>query len=56
VLQKCALLRPARIRALPVAGVYWSDWASEERLVDSLKKTGYFDRLKKTAADRAQLG
>ena len=56
VLQKCALLRPARIRALPVEGVYWSDWASEERLVDSLKKTGYFDRLKKTAADRAQLG
>jgi hypothetical protein len=45
--KKCAALRPARIRALPVAGVFWSDWRSEERIVESLKRTGYFDRLKK---------
>jgi mannose-1-phosphate guanylyltransferase len=56
VLQKCAALRPARIRALPVAGVFWSDWRSEERIVESLKRTGYFDRLKKTDDNRAQLG
>jgi mannose-1-phosphate guanylyltransferase len=56
VLQKCASLTPARIRALPVAGVFWSDWGSEERLVESLKRTGYFDRLKKTDDTRAQLG
>jgi mannose-1-phosphate guanylyltransferase len=56
VLQKCAQLKPARIRALPIAGVFWSDWGSEARLVDSLKRTGYFDRLKKTDDNRAQLG
>lgn len=56
VLQKCAALRPARIRVLPVAGVFWSDWGSEERLVESLKRNGYFDRLKKTDDNRAQLG
>jgi mannose-1-phosphate guanylyltransferase len=56
VLQKCAQLKPARIRALPVAGVFWSDWGSEGRLVESLKRTGYFDRLKKTDDNRAQLG
>jgi mannose-1-phosphate guanylyltransferase len=56
VLQKCAQLKPARIRALPVAGVFWSDWGSEARLVDSLKRTGYFDRLKKTDDNRAQMG
>jgi mannose-1-phosphate guanylyltransferase len=56
VLQKCASLRPARIRALPVAGVFWSDWGSEGRLVESLKRTGYFDRLKKTDDNRSQLG
>ena len=57
VLQKCALLRPPRIRVLPVGGVFWSDWASEPRVIESLKKTGYLDRLKKTAdVNTMQLG
>ncbi|HTM09548.1 MAG TPA: sugar phosphate nucleotidyltransferase [Verrucomicrobiae bacterium] len=56
VLHKCAALRPARIRVLPVSGVFWSDWGSEARIADSLKQTGYFDRLKKTADTGVPLG
>ena len=56
VLQKCAPVKPARVRALPVGGVFWSDWGTEQRVVDSLKQTGYFDRLKKTADTGAPLG
>ena len=55
VLQKCALASP-RVRVLPVSGVFWSDWGSEPRVVESLKINGYFDRLKITADKRAQLG
>jgi hypothetical protein len=55
VLQKCALASP-RVRVVPVSGVFWSDWGSEPRVIDSLKTSGYFDRLKITADKRAQLG
>ncbi|HEY6198732.1 MAG TPA: sugar phosphate nucleotidyltransferase [Candidatus Binatia bacterium] len=55
VLQKCALANP-RVRVLPVSGVFWSDWGSEPRVVESLKMSGYFDRLQITADKRAQLG
>jgi mannose-1-phosphate guanylyltransferase len=55
VLQKCALASP-RVRVVPVSGVFWSDWGSEPRVIDSLKTNGYFDRLKITADKRAQLG
>jgi mannose-1-phosphate guanylyltransferase len=56
VLQAAALEDPARIRVLPVAGVFWSDWRSEARIVDSLKRTGYFDRLKKNADNTVRVG
>ncbi len=36
---------PSRLVVLPVWHVLWSDWGSEERVVDILKKTGYLDRL-----------
>jgi mannose-1-phosphate guanylyltransferase len=55
VLQKCALASP-RVRVVPVSGVFWSDWGSEPRVVESLKTNGYFDRLKITADKSAQLG
>jgi mannose-1-phosphate guanylyltransferase len=55
VLQKCALASP-HVRVVPVSGVFWSDWGSEPRVIESLKTNGYFDRLKITADKRAQLG
>ena len=56
VLQAAVLANPASVRVLPISGVFWSDWRTEVRIVDSLKKTGYFDRLKKTADNTARLG
>lgn len=55
VLQKSALAS-RRVRVLPLAGVGWSDWGSEPRLLQSLKSNGYFDRLTKTTAKHVQPG
>lgn len=56
VLERCALLNPAQVSVLPVAGVFWSDWGSEPRILNSLKKTGYLGRLQKTADNRLPAG
>jgi len=32
---------PLRLAVMPVHGVFWSDWGSEQRLVAGLEKTGY---------------
>ena len=45
VLQPLALVRPSCLSVLPVAGVFWSDWGSKSRIVNSLKKTGHLNRL-----------
>ncbi|HEX9443490.1 MAG TPA: sugar phosphate nucleotidyltransferase [Candidatus Binatia bacterium] len=56
VLERSALLNPGQVYVLPVAGVFWSDWGSEPRILNSLKKTGYLNRLQKTADGRLPLG
>jgi mannose-1-phosphate guanylyltransferase len=45
VLEALALLRPLCLSALPVAGVFWSDWDTEHRIFRSLKRVGYLNRL-----------
>jgi mannose-1-phosphate guanylyltransferase len=56
VLQRCALSSPAQIRVVPLSGVLWSDWSSAPRIIESLKTTGYIDRLTKTPNHRLQVG
>jgi mannose-1-phosphate guanylyltransferase len=45
VMEALPLLNPSRASVLPVSGVLWSDWGSEDRIVGALKKTGYLERL-----------
>jgi hypothetical protein len=33
------------LTVLPVRGVFWSDWGSEERIASVLQHTGYAERL-----------
>jgi mannose-1-phosphate guanylyltransferase len=39
------LRRPSQLLVLPLRGVYWSDWGSEQRIMNVLGKTGYLGRL-----------
>ncbi|MBI4488930.1 MAG: NTP transferase domain-containing protein [Deltaproteobacteria bacterium] len=45
LLEKLPLHHRSCLSVLPVSGVFWSDWGSEDRLVSDLKKTGYIERL-----------
>lgn len=45
LLEILALQDPAPLSVLPVRGVLWSDWGSEERIRRVLEKTGRPDRL-----------
>ncbi len=38
LLEPAAAERPSRLRAMPVQGVQWSDWGSEERVLASLRE------------------
>jgi len=46
LLESLAAQRPCPVLVLPVHGVYWSDWGSEERIVTVLGKIGCLARLK----------
>ncbi len=39
-LESLALRRPASLLVLPVEGVYWSDWGTEERILHTLEELG----------------
>lgn len=41
-----------RLLVLPVRGVVWSDWGSEQRVLTVLRNLGYLGRLKQAAASR----
>ncbi|MFZ5875448.1 MAG: sugar phosphate nucleotidyltransferase [Nitrospirota bacterium] len=45
VLEVLARRRPSPLRVLPVRGVGWNDWGSEERIVKDLKDTGCAGRM-----------
>jgi mannose-1-phosphate guanylyltransferase len=44
MLEIFALRHPLRFLVLPVRGVFWSDWGSEYRVTDTLKKIGYLEK------------
>jgi mannose-1-phosphate guanylyltransferase len=46
------ILAPVRLSVLPVRGVFWSDWGSEIRILNDLKKIGYTTRLRAINAVR----
>ncbi|HEY2990961.1 MAG TPA: sugar phosphate nucleotidyltransferase [Candidatus Binatia bacterium] len=52
VLEAGAMARPSRMSVLAVSGVLWSDWGSEERVLNCLTQAGYIDRLLPVADDR----
>jgi mannose-1-phosphate guanylyltransferase len=52
VLETAALSRPSPLSVLAVSGVLWSDWGSEERVLNCLSQAGYIDRLQTVADDR----
>lgn len=41
-----------RLLVLPVRGVLWSDWGSEQRVLTVLRKLGYLGRLEQAAASQ----
>ncbi len=45
LLESFALEHASCLLVLPVRGVTWSDWGSERRLIDSLKKIGRVNRV-----------
>jgi hypothetical protein len=44
MLQLFAQRDPLRFLVLPVKGVSWSDWGSEYRVTNTLKKVGCLDK------------
>ena len=49
LLEPLSLQRPSPLLVLPVRGVHWSDWGSEQRIMSALQKTGHVGRLNVTA-------
>jgi mannose-1-phosphate guanylyltransferase len=45
LLEQLPLERPPALCVLPVRGIHWSDWGSEQRIIHVLENTGYADRL-----------
>jgi mannose-1-phosphate guanylyltransferase len=45
LLELLPLERPAALCVLPVRGIHWSDWGSEQRIIHVLEDTGYAGRL-----------
>ncbi len=45
LLQMLPRQHPSPLLVLPVRGILWSDWGSEERILHVLRKTGYVSRL-----------
>ncbi len=45
ILERLARDHASRLVTLPVRNVFWSDWGSESRVMEVLRKTGYESRL-----------
>jgi len=45
LLERLPLERPSRLCVLPVCGIQWSDWGSEQRIIHVLESAGYTGRL-----------
>ncbi len=45
LLERLPLERPPALCVLPVRGIHWSDWGSEQRIIRVLENTGYAGRL-----------
>jgi hypothetical protein len=45
LLEPLSVDRAARVMVLPVRGVRWSDWGSEQRIISVLREIGQLDRL-----------
>jgi mannose-1-phosphate guanylyltransferase len=54
VMEPLAGLPDAALVMVPIRGVGWSDWGSEERIVSMLDDMGWRDRLPLTAAERRE--
>ncbi|MBI4525538.1 MAG: NTP transferase domain-containing protein [Deltaproteobacteria bacterium] len=50
-LEVLAARNPDSISVLPVRGVFWSDWGTKERVISTLRKTGYLGRLNRIAEE-----
>lgn len=44
--------QPVSLLVLPVRGVFWSDWGSEQRIVSTLPETSYLDRSRQSLEHR----
>jgi mannose-1-phosphate guanylyltransferase len=57
LLESLSAQRPCPVLVLPVHGVYWSDWGSEERIVRVLRTARYAERRNPVhATDLLQFG
>lgn len=45
LLERLPLERPPALCVLPVCGIHWSDWGSEQRIIHVLESAGYTGRL-----------
>jgi mannose-1-phosphate guanylyltransferase len=45
LLERLPLERPPALCVLPVSGIHWSDWGSEQRIIHVLESAGYTARL-----------
>jgi mannose-1-phosphate guanylyltransferase len=45
MLEPFVIAHPARVVAIPVRGVLWSDWGTETRVIEVLRRTGHISRL-----------
>jgi len=56
MLELLSLKEPSRLLVLGVRGVVWSDWGSERRIVNVLRKPSCPERLQEISEDRIQFG
>jgi len=56
ILEPLANDKSARLVTVPVRNVLWSDWGSESRVMEVLRKTGYASRLNNLGRMRKQIG
>ena len=54
LLEPLALEQPSFLSVLPVRGVLWSDWGSEQRIVRMVQRNGSVDQIHQDSAQREE--
>jgi hypothetical protein len=54
LMEPLALEQPSSLWVLPVRGVFWSDWGSEQRIVSTVQKNGSVDQIHQNPEHRQE--